>query len=94
MHNKGLQEDDIQKFHRTAPEQLTDKELLLSTISVAETYRFRTFTVQCHMTSQVSVSGKHKRETSVSSKESTKDDSPLKTDQPDCHGQIDQEALS
>ena len=36
MHNKGLQEDDIQKLHTTAPEQLTDQELLLSTISVCQ----------------------------------------------------------
>ncbi len=42
-------------------------------------YRFRTFTVQCHMTSQITGSGKHKRESSVCSMESTKDDSPLKT---------------
>jgi hypothetical protein len=76
MHNKGLQEDDIQKFQRTAPEELTDKELLHRSISVADllrkhsggwdkenskclfydkTYRFRTFTVQCHMTSQVTL---------------------------------------
>ena len=34
--NKGLQEDDIQKLHTTAPEQLTDQELLLSTISAAD----------------------------------------------------------
>ncbi len=33
MHNKGLQEDDIQKLHKTATEQLNDQELLLSTIS-------------------------------------------------------------
>jgi hypothetical protein len=33
MHNKGLQQDDIQKLYTTAPEQLTDQELLLSTIS-------------------------------------------------------------
>ena len=43
-----------------------------------KTYRFRTFTVQCHMTSQVTGSGKHKCETTVWSMESTKDDSPLK----------------
>ena len=100
MRNKVLQEHDIQKFHTTAPEQLTDQELLLSTISVADlvrkhsggwdkehpkclfcgkAYRFRTFTVQCHMTSQVTVSGKHKRETAVCNMEITKDDSPLKS---------------
>ena len=100
MHNKVLQEDDIQKFHTTAPEQLTDQELLLSTISVTDldrkhsvgwdndhpnclfsgkAYRYRTFAVQCHMTSQVTDSGKHKREESVCNMESTKDDSPLKT---------------
>ena len=28
MSNKVLQEDDIQKLHTTAPEQLTDQELL------------------------------------------------------------------
>ncbi len=36
MCNKGLQEDDIQKLHTTAPEQLTDQERLLSTISSAD----------------------------------------------------------
>ncbi len=36
MSNKVLQEDDIQKLHTTAPEQLTDQELLLSTISEAD----------------------------------------------------------
>ena len=99
MRNKVLREDDIQKLHTTAPEQLTDQELLLSTISAADlarkhsggwdkehpkclfcgkAYRFRTFTAQCHMTSQVTGSGKHKREAAVCSMESTKDDSPLK----------------
>jgi hypothetical protein len=39
MHKKGLQEDDIQKLHTTAPEQLTDQELLLSTISVLDLVR-------------------------------------------------------
>ncbi len=39
MHNKGLQEDDIQKLHTTAPEQLTDQELLLSTISASDLVR-------------------------------------------------------
>jgi hypothetical protein len=39
MWNKGLQEDDIQKLHTTAPEQLTDQELLLSTISAADLVR-------------------------------------------------------
>jgi hypothetical protein len=34
--NKDLQEDDIQKIHTTAPEQLTDQELLLSTISSSD----------------------------------------------------------
>jgi hypothetical protein len=86
MHNKGLQEDDMQKIHTTPPEQLTDQELLLSTISATDldrkhsvhsggwdiehpkclfcgkSYRFRTFAVQCHMTSQVTTgNGKHKR---------------------------------
>jgi hypothetical protein len=42
-------------------------------------YSHRTSTVQCHMTSQVTVSGKHKRETAVCIMESTKDDSSLKT---------------
>ncbi len=99
MRNKVLREDDIQKLHTTAPEQLTDQELLLSTISATDlarkrsggwdkehpkclfcgkAYRFRTFTVQCHMTSQVTGSGKHKREAVVCIMESTKDDSPLK----------------
>ena len=99
MRNKCLQEDDIQKLHTTAPDQLTDQELLLSTISVTDldrkhsvgwdkeypkclfcgkAYRHRTFTVQCHMTSQVTDSGKHKREAAVCSMKSTKDDSPLK----------------
>ena len=36
MRNKGLQEDDIQKLHTTSPDQLTDQELLLSTISAEE----------------------------------------------------------
>ena len=36
MRKKGLQEDDIQKLHTTAPEQLTDQELLLSTISAED----------------------------------------------------------
>ena len=99
MRNKVLQEVDIQKLHTTAPEQLTDQELILSTISAADlarkhsggwdkehpkclfcgkAYRFRTFTVQCHMTSQVTGSGKHKRDAAVCSMESTKDDSPIK----------------
>ena len=39
MRKKGLQEDDIQKLHTTAPEQLTDQELLLSTISAADLAR-------------------------------------------------------
>jgi hypothetical protein len=39
MHKKGLQEDGIQKLHTTAPEQLTDQELLLSTISVLDLVR-------------------------------------------------------
>jgi hypothetical protein len=81
IHYKGLQEDDIKKLHTTAPEELTDQELLHSTISATDlvrkhsdgwdkdhpkclfcvkTYRFTTFTVQCHMTSQVTDSGKHK----------------------------------
>ena len=41
MRNKGLQEDDIQKLHTTAPEQLTDQELLISTISAADLARKR-----------------------------------------------------
>ena len=95
-----VKEDDIQKHHTTAPEQLNDQELLLRTISAADlarkrsvgwdkehpkcllfcckTYRHRTFTVQCQMTSQVTGSGKHKREAAVCSMESTTDDSPLK----------------
>ncbi len=32
----NLKEDDIQKLHTTAPEQLTDQEVLLSTISAAD----------------------------------------------------------
>ena len=104
MHNKGLQEDDIQKLHTTPPEQLTDQELLLSTISATDldrkhsvhsggwdiehpkclffcgrSYRFRTFAVQCHMTSQVTGSGEHNREAAVCNMETTKDDSPLET---------------
>jgi hypothetical protein len=35
----NLKVDDIQKLHTTAPEQLTDQELLLSTISVADLVR-------------------------------------------------------
>jgi hypothetical protein len=75
MRNKGLQEDDIQKFLTTAPEQLTDQELLLSTISATDlvkkhsggwdkehpkclfygkAYRHRTFTVQCHLSGDLS----------------------------------------
>jgi hypothetical protein len=100
IHNKGLQEDDIQKFHTTAPEQLTDQERLLSAISdtdlarkhsggwdkehpkclfCGKSYRFRTFTVHCHMTSQSQItdSGKHKRETTVCRMENTKENSPL-----------------
>jgi hypothetical protein len=70
----NLKVDDIQKLHTTAPEQLTDQELLLSTISAADLARKHSgvwdkehpkchfcskaytgtgFTVQCHMTSQV-----------------------------------------
>jgi hypothetical protein len=99
IQNKGLQEDDIQKLHTTVPEELTDQELLLSTISAADldrkhsdgwdkdhpkclfcdkTYRFSSLTFQCHMTSETTGSGKHKREAAVCSMESTKDDSPLK----------------
>jgi hypothetical protein len=95
-----LASDDIQKLHTTAPEQLTDQELLLSTISASDlarkhsggwdkehpkclfcgkAHRFRTFTVQCHMTSQITGSGKHKREGAVCIMEITKDDSPLKS---------------
>ena len=36
---KGLQEDDIQNLHTTEPEQLTDQELLLSTISGTDLVR-------------------------------------------------------
>ena len=39
MRTEGLQEDDIQKLHTTVPDQLTDQELLLSTISVADLVR-------------------------------------------------------
>ena len=39
IRNNGLQEDDIQKIHTTAPEELTDQELLLSTISEADLSR-------------------------------------------------------
>ncbi len=65
---------DIQKLHTTTPEHLTHQELLCG-----KAYRFRTFTVQCHMTSQITDSGKHKGETSVCRMDSTKDDSPLKS---------------
>jgi hypothetical protein len=41
MRNKVLREDDIQKLHTTAPEQLTDQELLLSTISATDLARKR-----------------------------------------------------
>jgi hypothetical protein len=37
----NLKEDDIQKLHTTAPEQLTDQELLLSTISATDLARKR-----------------------------------------------------
>jgi hypothetical protein len=77
MHNKGLQEDDIQNLHTITPEELTDKDSGTTPqynfycadlvrkhsggwdkeypkcLSYDKTYRFRTFTVQCHMTSQV-----------------------------------------
>jgi hypothetical protein len=36
MRNKVLREDDIQKLHTTEPEQLTDQELFLSSISVTD----------------------------------------------------------
>ena len=39
MRNEGLQEDDIQKVHTTAPDQLTDQELLLSRISAVDLVR-------------------------------------------------------
>ena len=99
MRIKGLQEDDIQNFHTTTPDQLTDQELLLGTISVSDlvrkhsvgwdkeypkcpfyskSLRFRTFTVQCHMTSQITDSGKHKRDEVVYIMESKKDDRPMK----------------
>jgi hypothetical protein len=39
--------------------------------------RFRTFTVQCHTTPQITVSGKHKGESTVYNMESKKDNSPL-----------------
>ena len=39
IRNKGLQEDDIQKIHTSAPEQLTDQELLLSSISESDLVR-------------------------------------------------------
>jgi hypothetical protein len=39
MQKRGLQEDDIQKLHTTTPEQLTDQELLLNTISVTDLVR-------------------------------------------------------
>jgi hypothetical protein len=35
----NLKVDDIQKLHTTAPEQLTDQELLLSTISAVDLVR-------------------------------------------------------
>jgi hypothetical protein len=97
---KGLHEDYIQSLHKTTPEQLTDQDLLLSTISEVElvrkhfggwvkeypkcffcskALRFKTFTVQCHMTSQITSSGKHKCKTTVCEFENKKDDSPLKT---------------
>jgi hypothetical protein len=36
MNNEGLQEDDIQNLQTTPHEQLTDQELLLSTISTVD----------------------------------------------------------
>jgi hypothetical protein len=63
MHNKGLQEDDIQKLHKTATEPLTDQELLLSTISSLDLSRKHS--------GGWTKSGKHKREAVVCS---TKDD--------------------
>jgi hypothetical protein len=92
---KGLEEAEIQKLHTTAPEHLTDDELLLSTFCAEDLarkhsggwdndhpkcrfcgkgYRFRTFTTQCHMTSQIKGSGKQSRVTEVCSMESKTDD--------------------
>jgi hypothetical protein len=39
MQKRGLQEDDIQTLHTTTPEQLTDQELLLNTISATDLVR-------------------------------------------------------
>jgi hypothetical protein len=44
----------------------------------SKTYRFRIFTVQCHMTSQITGSGKQECETVVCELEIKKDDGPLK----------------
>jgi hypothetical protein len=41
MLTKDLREDDTQKFHTTAPEQLTDQELFLSTICASDLARKR-----------------------------------------------------
>ena len=70
MRNKGLQEDDIQKLHTSAPQQLTDHELLLNTISAADLDRKHS--------GGWDKEHKQKRETTVCSMESMKDDSPLK----------------
>jgi hypothetical protein len=43
--NKVLHEDDIQKFHTTTPEELTDQALLLSTISTTDLDRKLTYWV-------------------------------------------------
>ena len=92
---KGLEEAEIQKLHTTAPEHLTDDELLLSTFCAEDLarkhsggwdidhpkclfcgkgYRFRTFTTQCHMTSQIKDSGKQNRVTEIFIMESKTDD--------------------
>ncbi len=51
----------------------------------SKSLRFRTFTVQCHMTSQIIGSGKHKREVAVCRMGNKKDDSPVKGQIP--HGE-------
>ncbi len=83
-----LNNKQIQKLHTTAPDQLTDRELLLSSISVSDLDRkhsggwdkeypkctFGSKAFQWHMTSQITDRGKHQSETAVCNMERKKDD--------------------
>ena len=62
MRNKGLQEDDIQKLHTTAPEQLTDQELLRGGASaqfLRQTFPGNTLVVGTKSIPSVSSTAKH-----------------------------------